>query len=79
MNYSPLQLKLTPTPGSSIDDCFDQAMGLSYLFKITVTFDFNGVHCGVRAGDLFKKDIFLKNFHKECSKDTELKICYANE
>ncbi len=81
---TPLALRLEPSPGSDIGDCFDQAQSLVRRLQCCVVFDFNEVHCGVRPCDVFddgsehSRDLFIRNFQHELGKKTGCKICYAN-
>lgn len=77
----PLSLKLEPSPGSDIMDCYDHAVDIVRRLGVVVTFEFNEVHCGVRpcdAADVEAKPRFHHNYHHELAKTTGCKICYAN-
>lgn len=81
MNNPPLHLELCPSPGSSIEDCFDYALRVARQLDLVVTFEFNEVHCGVRPSDYGepeRKEFFLKNYRYEGSKTSGCKICFAN-
>lgn len=81
MNNPPLHLKMEPSPGSDITDCFDHALRLAIQLNVVVTFEFNEVHCGVRPcdyGEPDRREIFVRNFQHELSKTSGCKICYAN-
>lgn len=81
MNNPPLHLKMEPSPGSGIEDCYDQAAGIVRKLGCVVNFDFNEVFCGVRPCDVrspSSRAIFIANFHHELGKTSGCKICYAN-
>jgi len=82
MNDYPLSLKVEGSAGSDIADCFDHALKIAVHVGINVTFDFNGVFCGVRPSDIQQpqsREWFLANFHRELSKHGKtIRICYAN-
>lgn len=77
----PFNLDLRPSLGSSIEDCYDHAVGLARLLDVVVNFEFNEVSCGVRPSDFGepeRRELFVANFHRELAKPTGPKICYAN-
>ncbi len=80
----PLHLKMEPSPGSDISDCYDHAAKIVRKVGCVVNFEFNEVFCGVRPADVFGEccedshDIFVRNYHRELAKKTGCKICYAN-
>lgn len=77
----PLSLNMEPSPGSGIEDCFDQALRIARQIDAVVNFEFNEVSCGVRPcdyGEPSLRDIFIRNYHRELSKESGCKICYAN-
>ena len=80
MSNPPLSIHVVASPGSEIGDCFDHARSIVDKTGAVVTFDFNGVHCGVRPCDdtPWSKEIFVRNFHRETARKTDCKICYAN-
>lgn len=81
---TPLALRLEPSPGCDIGDCYDQAARLVKWLHTCVVFDFNEVHCGVRPCDVFddgagdSRALFIRNFRNELVKTSGYKICYAN-
>lgn len=81
---TPLALRLEPSPGCDIGDCFDQAAKLVRKLRSNVVFEFNEVSCGVRPTDVLdfdqaeSRELFLRNYHREQAKTTGSKICYAN-
>ncbi len=81
---TPMALRMEPSPGSDIGDCFDQSVQLVKWLHTCVVFDFNEVHCGVRPCDVFdvttelSRELFLRNYQHELGKKTGCKICYAN-
>jgi hypothetical protein len=77
----PLHLKLEPSPGSDIGDCYDHAAQLVKKLGVVVNFDFNEVFCGVRPCDVTgkgRRDRFLQVYQFEVGKKAGCKICYAN-
>lgn len=79
MSNPPLHLKMEPSPGSDIGDCFDQALQIAHHIRCVVDFDFNEVFCGVRPSDHEGlREVFVNNYHREMSRKFGCKICYAN-
>ncbi len=77
----PLNLKMEPSPGSEIGDCFDHAARIVRKIDCVVNFDFNGVFCGVRPCDVVdrtRKARFVEVYRNELSKPSGFKICFAN-
>lgn len=81
MNNPPLQLRVTPSAGADIGECFDHALPIAHTLNVVVIFDFNEVFCGVRPCDVGERDareIFVRNYQREVVKKHGCKICYAN-
>ncbi|HYB97543.1 MAG TPA: hypothetical protein VEC57_00220 [Candidatus Limnocylindrales bacterium] len=80
-NNPPLHLKLEPSPGAEIGDCYDHAAKIVRKVGCVVNFDFNEVFCGVRPCDIRGKGRrarFIEVYHREMTKKAGCKICYAN-
>lgn len=79
----PLHLKMEPSLGSDIGDCYDHAAQIVQKIGCVVNFDFNGVFCGVRPCDINPhldgvRELFVKTYHRAASSQSISKICYAN-
>jgi hypothetical protein len=80
VNNPPLSIRVEPSPGSDLGDCFDHACDIVARTGAIVNFDFNEVHCGVRPCDIRPgaREIFIRNFWHQATKSHGCKICYAN-
>ena len=67
---------LEPMPGCNIYNCAKEAIRIAELLGVTVSFKFNGVDCGARAGD--DPDLLVENYHYAMESKSSIKVAYAN-
>lgn len=81
-NDYPLYLRMEPSLGSDIGDCYDHAAQIVRKLGCVVSFKFNTVLCGVRPCDvrrIGRKARFIEVFHQQLSRKSGCKVCYAND
>lgn len=69
---SALWLNVECSPGSDIKDAVTDARELARKLDLTVTFDFNGVHCMVGKNAFV--DIVVEKYHEALTAKRPLKI-----
>ena len=81
--YSLFTLKLEPSFGFHIENCFDHALRIAVMLDVFVEFEFNEVTCIVRPDDKYEpraKDWFLTNYDSKLGKQgNAIRLCCANE